>query len=84
MLKGNLRCLVGRVEAVGGACGCNHWHRAFAVASVKSLQEVGLLALGRQTGGRTATLNVDDDKRKLVDDGEVDGLRFQTDARAGG
>lgn len=80
MLQGYLGCHVGCREAVGGAGGSDYGHGALAVAAVEHLQQVGLLALGGQTGRGTATLNVDDDQRQLVDDSQVDGLALQTDA----
>ena len=71
------------VEAVGRACGRYYGHRALAVSAIQHLQQVGLLALGWQSGGRSATLHVHDDQWQLVDDGKVDGLALQANARAG-
>ena len=80
MLHGNLGCLIGSVETVGGTQSGNHRHRALAVASVECLQQVGLLTLGGKSCRWTTTLNVDDHQGKFVDDGEVESLRLQTDA----
>ena len=73
-----------RVEAVGGAGGGDNGHGALAVAAVEHLQQVGLLALGGQSGRRPAALHVNDDERQLVDDGQVDGLALQANARSRG
>ena len=55
----NLRCLIGCVEAVGGAHGSHHWHGALAVTSEEHLQQVCLLALGGQSGGWASALYVE-------------------------
>ena len=80
VLQCHLGCGVGRIEAVGGRCGSNHRHGRFAVTSEEGLQEVGLLRLGGQTRGRTATLHVEHHEGQLHDDGEVHGLTLQADA----
>ena len=80
VLQGYLASHICRVEAVGRTRGCNHWHRALAVSTIESLQQVGLLALRRQSCRRTTALYVDDYQWQLVDDGKVDGLRLQTES----
>ena len=57
-------------------------HRRLAVTAVHREEQVGLLGLGRQPGGRAATLHVDDDQRQLEAHREAHRLRLQVDARA--
>ena len=84
VLECHLRGLVGGIEAVGGREGCHHGHGALAVAAEEHLQEVGLLRLGGQARGGTATLHVEHDEGQLHDDGQVHGLRLQADAGSAG
>ncbi len=60
----------------------DHRDRRLAVAAEHRLQQVGLLGLGGQAGGRSAALHVDDDQRKFGHHGQADGLRLQRDAGA--
>ena len=50
------------------------------MASVHGHHQVGRFGLGRQTGRRTAALDVDDDQRQFEADGEADGLRLERHA----
>ncbi len=61
--------------------GGDHRHRALPVAPVEGLVEVGLLRLGRKSRGRTASLDIDDHKRKLGHHGESHGFRLQRKSR---
>ena len=54
------------------------------MTAVHGVQEVGLLGLGRQAGGRPTALHVDDDERELQVDGQADGLGLEIEARATG
>ena len=65
VLQGYLRGIEGRIEAVRGRMRGHDRDRAFAVATVEGLGEVGLLGLGREAGRRAAALDVDDDQRQL-------------------
>ena len=64
-----------------GGDDCN---RAFAVAAVKGLCEVGLLGLGRDAGRRAAALDVDQHERKLGDHRQAECLALEREARTGG
>ena len=83
VLQGDLGGLESCVEAVGRRVGGHDGHRAFAVAAVQGLVEVGLLRLGRQAGGGTAALDVHDDQRQLGHHRETHRLGLQGEARAG-
>ena len=74
--------LDGHVEAVGRARRGQDRQRALPVATGVGLQEVGLLGLGRQAGGRATALHVQDHQRQLQHDRQADGLALQADARA--
>jgi hypothetical protein len=76
--------LHGRVEALAGVGGRDDRDGRLAVAAEHRLEEVGLLGLRRQTGGRTAALDVHDDERELHAHRETDGLALQGDPRARG
>ena len=65
VLQGDPGRLDGGVEAVAREPGGHDGDRGLAVAAVHGLQQVGLLGLGRQAGGRPAPLDVDDDQRQL-------------------
>ena len=69
-------------EGIGRAARGDHRQRRVAVATIDRLVEVRLLGLGRQPGGRTATLRVDDDQRQLGHDGQAHRLALERDARA--
>src|SRR3712207_3750545 len=84
MFEGHFGCHEGRVEAIGGAGGGDDGHGTLTVAAVEHLKQVGLLALCGQTRGGSASLNVDNDERQLIYDGQVDGLALQANARSGG
>ena len=75
--------LDGGVEAVGRRLRRDHRHRRLAVAAEHHLQQVGLLGLGGQAGGRPTALYVDHEQRQLHHHGEADRLGLQRDARAG-
>ena len=77
MLYGDTRRLESHVETHGRRCGCHHYKRTFAVAAVERLVEVGLLGLGRETGGGAAALHVNYHQRELGHHGKADGLTFQ-------
>ena len=59
-------------------------HRRLAVAPVHRLQQVGLLGLGRQAGGRTAALDVADDQRQFERHRQPDRLALERDSRPRG
>ena len=82
VLQGHLACCVSSVKAVGRRCGGYHWHGALAVAAEEHLQQVCLLRLGRQTGGRASALHIDYHQWQLHDDSQVHGLRLEADARS--
>ena len=65
-----------------GDCGGDDRHRRLAVAAEHRLQQVGLLGLGRQAGGRAAALDVADDQRQLERHRQADRLALERDARA--
>ena len=77
-LSSHKRC----IETVRRTGRSNNGHWRLTVSPVECLQQVGLLALGGQSCRRSATLHIDDNKRKLVDDGEVDGFTLQANARS--
>ena len=55
----------GDPEAIAGRrCG-EHRNRRFRIASEHGLQQVGLLGLGRQAGGRAAALDVANHQRQF-------------------
>ena len=84
MLQGNLRSLVGSIKAVGRTGSCNHGHRTLTISTIERLQQVGLFTLGGKTCWRTATLNINDYQRELIDHCQVHGLWLQTDTRTRG
>ena len=51
-----------------GVDGGEHRHRRLGVAAEQRLQQVGLLGLGGQAGGRAAALDVADHERQLDHD----------------
>ena len=65
-----------------GRHGRHDRHGGLAVAAEHGMQQVRLLGLGRQSGRRTAALDVDDEKRKLQGDGEANGLGLEVDSWA--
>ena len=74
MFEGNLSRIESSVEAVCRRM-CRHdHHRTLSVTSVESLIKVGLLCLGRDTGRRTGTLHIHNDKRKFSHDSESECL----------
>ena len=62
VLQGDAGRLDGREEAVRRAVGGDDRQRRLGVAAVHGEQEVGRLGLGRQTGGRAAPLDVDEQR----------------------
>ena len=72
------------MEAVGRGAGSYHYCRALTVPAVDGLQKVGLLGLGRQTSGRTATLYIDNNQRQLSHHCQTDGFAFERQTGTGG
>ena len=70
------------VEAVARRACRDDRHRRLAVAPVHREQQVGLLGLGGQAGGRAAALHVDEQQRQLEAHREAEALALQVDARA--
>ena len=68
------------VEAVARRLRGDDRQRRLAVAPVHREQEVGLLGLGGQTGGRAAALHVDEHERQLHADREPERLGLEVDA----
>ena len=66
----------GGPEAIARRRRSNHGNRRFGVASEQRLQQIGLLGLSRQAGGRAAALNVANHQRHLDHDREPDALPF--------
>ena len=56
------------------------------MSAVDGLEQVGLLGLGRQTGRRPGSLDIDDDERQLERDGKAEHLLLEVEAgpRGGG
>ena len=54
-----------------------HHHRAFAVSSVKGLIEIGLLGLGRHSGTRARSLDINDDQGKFRHHSQAEGFGFE-------
>ncbi len=81
VLRRDPRCLDCHPETVAGSLRSNDRNRTFAVATVKGLHQIGLLRLRRKAGARTATLNINDDHRKLRHHREPDRFGLQGDAR---
>ena len=77
VLHGELTCVECFLEAVRRGVGGHHHDGTFSVAAVEGLIEVGLLSLGRDTGGRTAALHVHEDEGQLGDHGQTEGLGLQ-------
>ena len=67
-----------------GRLGGHDGQGCLAVAAVHGVEQVGLLGLGGQSGGRSAALDVDDQQRQLEADGQAHGLRLEVDARPRG
>ena len=84
VLHGQPDGLDGDGEAVARRLGRQDRQGRLAVAAVHGVQQVGLLGLGRQPGGRPAALDVDDDERQLEVDGQADRLGLEVQARAAG
>ena len=72
------------VEAIRRTGRGQNGDRAFAVAAEGGLQQVRLLGLGGQAGGRAAPLNVHNHQGQFHHDRQVDGFAFQADSRAAG
>ncbi len=72
------------MEALRGARGGDHRHRALAVAAVENEQQVGLLGLRRHAGRRPCALDVEDEQRQLEHHAETHHLRLEHDSRPGG
>ena len=67
-----------------GELGRDDRQRRLAVAPVHREEEVGLLGLGRQPGGRSAALHVDEEQRQLQADRQAEAFGLEVDARAAG
>ena len=63
--------------------GGHHHDGTFSVAAVEGRIEVGLLSLGRDTGGGTAALHVHEDEGQLGDHGQTEGLGLQGETGTG-
>ena len=72
------------VEALGRRRRGDDRERRVRVPPEQDLEEVALLGLRGQAGGRAAPLDVDQDERQLDHDREPEGLALQRDAGAGG
>ena len=83
MFKSKLGGCESRIEAVRRRMGSNHGHRAFAVASEQSLVQVCLLCLGRQAGGRSASLHIHNDERQFGHHRKAESFALERKARAG-
>ena len=83
MLDGDARCLESHLEAVGRRSCCKHYERAFAVASVERLAQVGLFGLGRKSWRWAAALHVDDNKRKLCHHSQSQTFALEGETRTG-
>src|SRR5690348_1597135 len=70
-------------EAIAWRGGGDDRNRSFGVASEESLEQVGLLGLGRQTGGWAAALDVANDERQFDGDGETKSFRLERHSRTG-
>ena len=70
-------------EARRGRVGSDDRERCLAVSAVHRVQQVRLLRLGRQSGGRTAALDIDDDQRELERQAQPDRLGFQVETGTG-
>ena len=84
VLKRNLGSHKRIIEAVSGCRSSHNDSGALAIASVDSLQKIRLLGLGRQTGRRTATLNIDYYKRQLSHYSQTDRFALEREAGSGG
>ena len=81
MLNGNLGGSKGCVKAVRRRmCGHND-HRALSVPAVQGLVKVGLLGLGRKSGGRTSALHVNYNQRQLCHNRKTQRLRLERKSR---
>ena len=61
-----LKC---HIETIGRCRGCQHYHRTLPIATVESLQQVGLFGFRRQSRGRSTSLNIDNDQRQFRHNG---------------
>ena len=82
VLKSYFGSHVGGIKAVSGRSGCNDGHRAFAIASVEGLQQVGLFRFGWHTGRRSSTLYINYDQWQFGNNSQVHGFAFQADTRS--
>ena len=71
-------------EAVVDVERCHDATRRLAAGAVNSKLQIGLLGLGRQTGGRSAAHHIDDHQRALGHRREIQRLAHQRQARATG
>ena len=82
VVRGDAHRVERDVEAVGGRAGRQDAGRRIGVAPEHRLEKVGLLRLGRKTGGRSSALDVADHQRQLDHDRQPDRFALQRDARA--
>ena len=83
ILQRNLTCLVRKIEAVRTARSGQNYRRTLAVTAVEGLQQVRLLGLGRQSGGRSAALYIHHYQRQFGHDSQADGFGFEAQTGAG-
>ena len=68
------------LEAVAWRARRDDRHRRFTVPAVHREQQVGLLGLGGQAGGRPTALHVDQEQRELEAHRETEALALEVDA----
>ena len=83
VLQSDLTCLVGKIKTIGRRRSGNHHRRALAVTAIKSLQQVRLFGLRRQSRTRSATLHIDDNKRQFCHHRQTDGFGFERETGTG-
>ena len=72
------------VEAISGRRWRDNYRRTFAVASPDGLKKIGLLGFCWQTGGWSATLNVDNNQGQFGHNRQTDCFLLQSDSRTRG
>ena len=83
VFAGDPRRFDGDVKAILDSGGSQDDARAVSVAAEDRLVKVALLDVGRQTGTRSAALDIDNDERNLRHRSPADGLRLQRNPRPG-
>ena len=84
VLQRQTACFVGEVKAVSATRCRENNRRTLAVTAVERLQQVGLFGFGRQTGGRTTALHIDDDERQLCHNRQTDGFGLEAQTGTAG